>query len=87
MVQKLEKIEMPNQIVAVIGNPKMQHLLRLKSSEALLRRIDNWLTAFFEDQLQDDSSSGGTIPLDMLRAVSSYASFTKVRGNIIIVLR
>jgi centromere protein I len=76
-IQKLEKIELPNQLVAVIGDPLLQHLLQLKSNDVILRRIDNWLTAFFEDQLEGGAHSGRTL-LDMLAAIEEYASFTKV---------
>jgi centromere protein I len=77
-VQKLEKIEMPNQLVAVIGDPLLQHLLQLKSNKVIVRRIDNWLTAFFEDQLESGAQTGSTPLLDMLTAIRDYTSFTKV---------
>jgi hypothetical protein len=77
-IQKLEKIELPNQLVAVIGDPLLQNLLQLKSNDTIKRRIDNWLTAFFEDQLEGGGFTGNTL-LDMLVAIKEYASFTKVR--------
>ena len=76
-VQTLEKIEMPNQLVSVIGNPKLQHLLQLKSNETILRRIDNWLTAFFEDQLESGTPTASSLLLDMLTAIRDYTTFTK----------
>ncbi|KAH8600869.1 Mis6 domain-containing protein [Bisporella sp. PMI_857] len=75
-VRKLEKIELPNQLVSVIGDPLLQKFLQLKSSESTLRRIDNWLLAFFEDQLQSQGSDG--IILEMLSAVRDYTWYTKV---------
>jgi centromere protein I len=77
-IQKLEKIELPNQLVAVIGDPLLQHLLQLKSNEVMLLRIDNWLTAFFEDQLEDGAHTGSTQLLDMLASIRDYTRFTKV---------
>lgn len=76
-VQKLEKIELPNQIVAGIHDPLLQKLLHLRSSEATLQRVDYWLCSFFEDQLEDGRSSGTQIP-DMLEAILQYTRFTKV---------
>ncbi|KAF7875194.1 hypothetical protein EAF04_002366 [Stromatinia cepivora] len=76
-VQKLEKIELPNQLVAGIHDPLLQKLLHLRSSEATLRRIDYWLLAFFEDQLENDRSSERLIP-DMLEVILRYTRFTKI---------
>lgn len=80
-VNKLEKIELPNQLVAVIGDPLLQKLLQLKSSDTVMRRLDNWLKAFFEDQLEENGQSESTL-LDMLAAILEYVRFTKV-GHIL----
>jgi centromere protein I len=79
-VQHLERIELPNQLVAVIGDPLLQKFLRLKYSETTWQRIDNWLSAFFEDQLETSHSTTGNI-LDMLQGIREYARYTKV-GNL-----
>jgi centromere protein I len=76
-VSKLEKIELPNQLVSVIGDPLLQKFLRLKSSEITLKRVDNWLAAFFEDQLADPDQSADGI-LSMLEAIRDYARYSKV---------
>ncbi|KAL2067965.1 hypothetical protein VTL71DRAFT_16063 [Oculimacula yallundae] len=76
-IQKLEKIQPPNQLVAVIDDPLLQKFLQLRSSENYSKRIDNWLMAFFEDQLQ--SSNAGDRPvLEMLQSVLGYTRYTKV---------
>ncbi|PQE16536.1 Mis6 domain-containing protein [Rutstroemia sp. NJR-2017a BBW] len=75
-VSKLEKIELPNQLVAAIDDPLLQKFLQLKSSQDTQRRIDHWLLAFFEDQLEDGRSSETEIP-EMLQAVLGYTRFTK----------
>ena len=75
-IQKLEKIEPPNQLVAVINDPLLQKFLQLRSSASASRRIDSWLLAFFEDQLEDSSASDRI--LSMLDAVLGYTRFTKV---------
>lgn len=77
-VQHLEKIELPNQLVAAIGDPLLQKFLQLKYSETTSRRIDNWLLAFFEDQLETPNSAADNI-LNMLQAILEYTRYTKVR--------
>lgn len=76
-VAVLEKIELPNQLVAVMGDPLLQKLLQLKSTDVVRQRVDNWLMAFFEDQLEGDGSSESAL-LDMLAAILEYTRFTKV---------
>lgn len=76
-IQKLEKIELPNQLVAVLGDPLLQKLLLLKSSETISRRVDNWLLAFFEDQLQSIENGQRQI-LETLEAIRDYVRYTKV---------
>ncbi|KAM0138696.1 hypothetical protein ACHAP3_003560 [Botrytis cinerea] len=76
-IQKLEKIELPNQLVASIHDPLLQKLLHLRSSETTLQRIDYWLLAFFEDQLENGRSSETQIA-DMLELILQYTRFTKV---------
>jgi centromere protein I len=77
-VQKLEKIEPPNQLVAVIGDPLLQRLLQLRSSDKYEKRINNWLHAFFEDQLHNPEPSEAKI-LEMLQAIYKYTQFTRAR--------
>jgi centromere protein I len=76
-IQKLEKIELPNQLVAVLGDPLLQKLLLLKSSETIARRVDNWLLAFFEDQLQSIENGQRHI-LETLEAIRDYVRYIKV---------
>ena len=75
-VQKLEKIAIPNQIVAVIRDPLLQKYLQLNSSTDIERRIDNWLLTFFEDHIQTTGSEGRIV--EMLEAILDYTQFTKV---------
>ncbi|KAF4624700.1 hypothetical protein G7Y89_g13464 [Cudoniella acicularis] len=76
-VQRLENIEPPNQLVAVIGDPLLQKFLQLRSSEIYSRRVDTWLLAFFEDQLESTNPSE-TKMLEMLEAVRGYTQYTKI---------
>jgi centromere protein I len=76
-VRRLEKIEPPNQMVAVIQDPLLQKFLQLRSSDVYARRVDSWLLAFFEDQLETSDSSETKI-LQMLKSIQSYTQYTKV---------
>lgn len=76
-IGKLEKIELPNQLVAVMGDPLLQKLLQLKSTDETRQRVDNWLLAFFEDQMQSEDNSERAL-LDMLASILEYVRFTKV---------
>jgi centromere protein I len=64
-----------------MGDPLLQKLLQLRSTDAILERIDNWLTAFFEDQLLSGPSSEKAL-LSMLDMVRKYTQTTKV-GHIL----
>ncbi|KAG4437158.1 hypothetical protein IFR05_007360 [Cadophora sp. M221] len=75
-IQKLESIEPPNQLVAVINDPLLQKFLQLRSSESNSRRVDTWLMAFFEDQLQS-SNAGERQILEMLESILGYTRYTK----------
>jgi len=76
-VRKLEKIEPPNQLVAVIQDPLLQKFLQLRSSDVYVKRVDSWLLAFFEDQLEASDSSETKI-LQMLKSILGYTQYTKV---------
>ncbi|PMD43361.1 Mis6 domain protein [Hyaloscypha variabilis F] len=75
-VRKLEKIEPPNQLVAAINDTLLQKYLLLRSSDTDSQRIDSWLFALFEDQLEDSTSSEGKI-FETLEAVLGYTEYNK----------
>lgn len=75
-IWKLEKIEPPNQLVAVIDDPLLQKYLQLRSSNTDWKRIESWLLMFFEDQLGDSSGEGKIF--EMLAAILRYTQYTKV---------
>jgi centromere protein I len=76
-VQKLERVEPPNQLIAAIKDPLLQKYLQLRSSEEHVKRIDMWLLAFFEDRLSE-SNDDSSQTLSMLDAMLQYTRFTKV---------
>lgn len=76
-VGKLERINLPNQLVAVLGDPLLQKLVQLKTTPIIQERINNWLTAYFEDILLESGDSIGE-SLDLLDSIREYTRFTKV---------
>lgn len=79
-IQKLEKIQPPNQLVAVINDPLLQKFLQLRSSESNTRRVDSWLMAFFEDHLQSSHADERQI-LDILESMLAYTRHTKTLSS------
>jgi centromere protein I len=61
----------------VIQDPLLQKFLQLKSSAVYARRVNSWLLAFFEDQLEGSDSSETKI-LHMLKSIEGYTQYTKV---------
>ncbi|VDB86202.1 BgtA-21251 [Blumeria graminis f. sp. tritici] len=77
LVNNLENIEAPNQLVAVLGTPIIQKYLLLKPSESCFERIDNWLLAFFEEELECRIWETSRI-VEMLQAILHYTQYTKI---------
>lgn len=83
-VEKLDKIELPNQIISTLGDALAQKYLYLIQSESANHRLDEWLRSFLEDELEqmreeDDDDERERLSY-VLSFVEGYASFTKVRS-------
>ncbi|PWY80946.1 Mis6 domain protein [Aspergillus sclerotioniger CBS 115572] len=80
LVEKVDKIELPNQIISMLGNSLAQKYLFLVRSEAANRRLNDWLRTFLSDQLEcawandmEDLESLGYI----LALAVEYVQYTK----------
>ncbi|KAI9934052.1 hypothetical protein MW887_005125 [Aspergillus wentii] len=51
-VERLDKIELPNQIISTLGDNLAQKYLFLVKPEAANRRLDDWLKGFLNDKLE-----------------------------------
>ncbi|KAI5803123.1 Mis6-domain-containing protein [Geopyxis carbonaria] len=51
-VEKLDRLELPNQMAAILQDGLLQKLLALRPSVAASERINNWLAAALEDELR-----------------------------------
>ncbi|KAG0135182.1 Mis6-domain-containing protein [Tuber indicum] len=56
-VKKLDKLELPNQLVAVLEDPLLRKLISLKPSDGANLRINNWLAACLSGELDSPSVS------------------------------
>lgn len=79
LVKKLEKIELPNQLVAVLGDPLLQKFLLLKPDADANQRVNNWLSSYAYEMMSGDSDAN---TMHILSTLRDYASATKVRENI-----
>lgn len=82
-VERLDKIELPNQIISTLGDAMAQKYLHLIQSESANHRLDEWMRSFLEDKLEhirdEDDEEPETLSY-VLSFVEGYASFTKVRS-------
>ncbi|KAI1214986.1 Mis6-domain-containing protein [Annulohypoxylon truncatum] len=73
-VNNLERIELPNQLIAVLGDPLLQKLLTLKPHSEAHQRASSWLASYGQDLM---SGEGAVDTNDCLEMLKSYASSTR----------
>ena len=73
-VQNLEKIELPNQLVAVLDDPLLQKLLLLRPGDDSQRRVNNWIA----DCVQEGAHQDPSVLAAMLEPIHRYVTQTKV---------
>lgn len=80
-VERLDKIEPPNQIISTLGDPLARKYLFLVQSEIANARLDDWLMSFLNnklEQIQDgDEDEPETLSYILSLAVE-YAQYAKV---------
>ncbi|CUS11905.1 unnamed protein product [Tuber aestivum] len=67
-VKKLDRLELPNQLVAALEDPLLRKLISLKPSDEASLRINNWLAARFSIELHPP-------PVSNLRSVDRTEHF------------
>lgn len=75
-VQNMEKLELPNQLVAVLADPLLQKLLVLRPSAESYQRIANWLNAVLQDVIDGDADQATL--WEVLHVVRDFVVQTKV---------
>lgn len=76
LVQNMDKIELPNQLVAVLADPLLQKLLILRPNADSDYRIANWLNAVLEDVIQGDADQETL--WEVLEVLKQFVVQTKV---------
>ncbi|GES62908.1 Mis6 domain protein [Aspergillus terreus] len=79
-VDKIDKIELPNQIISTLGDNIAQKYLFLVEPEAASRRLDDWLKSFLRDQLdatQNDADDENESLGYILSLCVAYVRYTK----------
>lgn len=76
---RLEKIELPNQLVAVLADPLLQKLMLLRPNDEARQRIDSWIAACTADIASGEAPS---LLMEMMEIIHSYVLSTKVRLTI-----
>ncbi|KAL5604201.1 hypothetical protein BROUX41_002182 [Berkeleyomyces rouxiae] len=74
-VSNFDKIEFPDQLVAVLADPLLQKLLLLKQDEASFRRVSNWINSTWQDVCDDPRDT--SLLEDMLQVLGDYVEQTK----------
>ncbi|KAH8882876.1 Mis6-domain-containing protein, partial [Thozetella sp. PMI_491] len=75
LARNLERIELPSQLVAVLGDPLLQKLLRLRPAEEAHERVSNWVRACVQDVASGDASQ--SLLLDMIDIIYEFVRSTK----------
>ncbi|KAI1117322.1 Mis6-domain-containing protein [Nemania sp. NC0429] len=74
-VKNLEKIELPNQLIAILGDPLLQKLLLLRPQAQAHLRACHWLSSYAQDVIAGDSD---LYLVDILNMLRSYVVATKM---------
>ncbi|EKG11189.1 Centromere protein Cenp-I [Macrophomina phaseolina MS6] len=80
LVKHLERIELPNQLLASLKDPLLQKYLILNPSNTATRRLELWLESFLREVL-DAATSGVVLPEhcdELLDGMLNYTRATKV---------
>lgn len=72
----IDKLELPNQLVAVLADPLLQKLLILRPSDEAYQRVANWLDAILQDVVAGNTD-GDTL-WDIMDVVKDFVAQTKV---------
>lgn len=81
LVERLDRIELPNQIISAVADNMAQKYLFLAQPESAKLRLDDWLKSFFDERLEHarDEELGTPESLGyILNLIVDYVRYTKV---------
>ncbi|KDN65820.1 hypothetical protein CSUB01_05003 [Colletotrichum sublineola] len=74
--QTIEKIELPNQLAAVLADPLLQKFIALKNDRAASKRVIHWIDAILEDVLNGNADE--KLFRETMDVLAEYVSRVKV---------
>ncbi|KAF7158028.1 hypothetical protein CNMCM5623_002540 [Aspergillus felis] len=80
LVERLDRIELPNQIISAMADNIAQKYLSLAQPESARLRLDDWLSSFFDERLEhaQDEELGTSESLGyILSLIVNYVRYTK----------
>ncbi|KAF2711121.1 Mis6-domain-containing protein [Pleomassaria siparia CBS 279.74] len=79
-VDKLDRIELPGQLISILTDPLLQKFVALKPSVIATTRIQLWLSAFLEDEYKTAKSGNPTSTFlsEILDGLLEQTQYTKV---------
>ncbi len=75
----MDKLELPNQLVAVLADPLLQKLLLLRPSTESYQRVANWLNSVLQDVIDGDADEATL--WEVLEVVRDFVVQTKVSNH------
>ncbi|ROT43228.1 Mis6-domain-containing protein [Sodiomyces alkalinus F11] len=81
-VNNLEKIELPNQLAAVLADPLLQKLVLLRKDHITTQRIVRWVEAALDDVLTGTADTKTFV--DTMEVLEDYVSRVKESPNVIL---
>lgn len=75
-VQNIDRIELPNQLVAVLADPMLQKLLLLRPNAEAYQRVANWLNSVLQSVIDGDADEA--VLWEVLDVVKEFVVQSKV---------
>lgn len=75
-VQNIDRIELPNQLVAVLADPLLQKLLLLRPNAEAYQRVANWLNSVLQNVIDGDADEA--VLWEVLDVVKEFVVQNKV---------
>ncbi|RFU78813.1 hypothetical protein TARUN_3380 [Trichoderma arundinaceum] len=78
-VQNMDRLELPNQLVAVLADPLLQKLLLLRPNAEAYQRVANWLSSALQNVMEGDADEA--MLWEVLDVVKEFVVQAKANGD------
>ena len=80
MIDNLENVVVPPQLISAIDDPLLQRYLELRSNAEAIAQMDGWLTLFFDQQLKkaEQNQMPSKALSNMFSRILNYTRYSKV---------